>query len=159
MEEDISIDFEFRKSHFIESFSSRIALDIKHKNFTTPSTKFIEDYFNSIGEKLTTLLQNKNDKNSYPEYDQIFIVNSGSKIILINFDGFEIIDFTGNDFFRYLDDSDIKYWLSIRIEPIILQEISKRVFHINEADGSGLFDFKRNGDYYPELYISFFDSF
>ena len=157
--EYLADDFNFRKSHFIESISSRMQTDLNQKYSKEISNNFIEDYLHDVGEKLLKNLKKVKDKDVFSVYDDIFIINSSNKILFLNFSNFQVMEFKENNFFKYINNLDSKYWLSLKIEPKVLKAISERVFHINEADGSGLFEFWRNGDYYPELYIALFDSF
>ena len=152
-------DYEFKKSLFIEAFTSRISIDAIHQKINPPDEKWIETYFERIGEKLFSRLKKMPNKEIYSKYKNLFILNSGKTILLINQNTMEIKNLGKEDFFERVNVKYSGYWLSMSISPLILLEISKKSFHINEADAGGLISYQREGPYFPDLYNILFSSF
>lgn len=156
---ELEEDFEFRKSLFIESFSSRIVIDAKIQSTKLPNNDWIGDYFNKVGSKLKKAISNISNKKIYQDYNTLFIINSKNISLFIGFNEFLIKDNCEADFFNNLNMKDHNSWLAIKIDPIILFEILNRNLHINEADAGGLLTYNRNGPYFDDLYTILFTEF
>lgn len=152
-------EFEFRKSLFIESISSRINIDAVIKKRVIPKDDWIYNYFEKLGNKFKNILGEIQNKNFFGKYDHLLIINTDNFALKINQEGFIILKNCGQNFFETFDLSKEKCWLLIKIDITILFEIYKRKIHINEADAGGLLNYKRNGTYNPVLYTRLFEIF
>ena len=148
-------DYDFNKSHFIESVSSRMVSDLyRHEEV---SDELITQAFMRYAEFLRPAIEEISLL--FPDELPLLVLTCSGLSLCIDRSS-TVINSINTSAFEHIVDShrNHPFMLCIEFSPPLLNAIVNKVVHINEADAACLLTYYRSMPYNPELYSAIFST-
>ena len=164
--EECSLEHEFQRNLFIQAISSRIRSPYQSppSDLSDPSQSLrIKNILITIASKICSGLTNMHSDSVISDYKEITILlTSGPYAVTINGCEYFLFDKINNcrNLLDFLEELNITgRYLGLTVDIPILLSINEKIWHINEADASGLLSYVRNIPYSPNLYMLIYSCF